>query len=119
MQLSSENLTKDTATSNYNNRNNRATEGRWNAGESWDDDEDDENSISKEMPPNQVNSSSRDNKKNPGTTTTPTSVSSSPSIYVKLKDLQNVFSSSLVSAASLEYRSFRNIDFSEDYADVK
>lgn len=121
MQLSSENLTKDTVTTNYNNRNNRATEGRWNAGESWDDDEDDENSISKEMPPmNQANSSSRDNtKKNPGTSTTPTSVSSSPSIYVKLKDLQNVFSSSLVSASSLEYRSFRNIDFSEDYADVK
>jgi hypothetical protein len=43
----------------------------------------------------------------------------SPSLLVKLKDLQNIFSSSLISAASLEYRSYRNIDYNEDYADSK
>ena len=40
-------------------------------------------------------------------------------IKIRNKQLQDVFSSSMVSSTSLEYRSYSNIDLREDYADVK
>jgi hypothetical protein len=88
----------------------RATEGRVTE-ESWDDsfDRDDD-------PPAQGKTkplAPQTNKANQSPAQAPAPV------QVRLKDLQNVFSSSLVSASSLEYRAMRNIDYSEDYADLK
>jgi hypothetical protein len=106
MKPSNENIHSNNSSSftNNKNNNNRATEGRISSEDDWDEEQEAENKDK--------NGVRKDKKE------TPAAAPPAPKT-VKLKDLQNVFSSSLVSASSLEYRSFRNIDYNEDYADLK
>jgi hypothetical protein len=106
---SSSNNNNNTNNKNNNNSNNRATEGRISSEDDWDEEQQQEEE-------NNNNNNMRNNNKKE--TPAPAAAPPAPKT-VKLKDLQNVFSSSLVSASSLEYRSFRNIDYNEDYADLK